>query len=136
MNTTSKPVFSFQYQGHELQVMEDETVIWKGERTRLISVPTAMRNDIEIAFSRRAIQAVKTKMVTVPQLKAGMIVRQHGGRFLVEEDARYCQCAAGPDACAKANAKCIDGFVTGYFWPGSSWPMQGNHLAVVRVEVE
>lgn len=51
--TASKITFQFDYQGHQLTVTEDETVLYKGETFKLWQAPTAMRNDIEIAWMRR-----------------------------------------------------------------------------------
>lgn len=81
---------------------------------------------------------------TVPQLLKGDIVVQHGGRFLVTEDARESSShrpttgfdSFGPSDVAVAPSNCIEGAVTGYFWPGSSWSQQGNQLATVQVEVK
>lgn len=80
------------------------------------------------------------KYVTAQDLKAGQIVRQHGGRFLVLENARPSnghlpQDGIGPTDCAVAPAQCIEGQVGGYFWPGSDWTLQGNQLARMCVEV-
>lgn len=73
------------------------------------------------------------------QLKAGDVVRAHGGKFRVLEDARdsrghrpmadHLVVAHGPSACAVAPAVCIEGQVGGYFYPGSDWTFQGNLLA-------
>ncbi len=75
----------------------------------------------------------------IQQLKAGDIVHAHGGVFRVIEDAResgahrpmasHLKTVAGPSDCAVATAECIDGYVTGYFWPGSTWVFQGNQKA-------
>jgi hypothetical protein len=78
---------------------------------------------------------------TVPQLRAGDVVVQHGGRFLVTADAQE-SCGhrprwpnAGPSDCAWAPSICLTGEIPGYFRPGSAWRQQGNHLARVSVEV-
>ena len=83
--------------------------------------------------------ATQFKRITVPELKKGMIVRQHGGRFEVLEDARYSAAhvpytGVGPSGCAVAASVCIEGEEPGFFSPGSSWGMQGNCLALVLIE--
>lgn len=80
----------------------------------------------------------------IKDLKAGDVVEAHGGRFFVIEDARESQAhrpqaghimtAHGPSDCAVARSICMDGEVSGYFWPGSTWTFQGNLKAgMVRV---
>ena len=83
--------------------------------------------------------ATQFKHITVPELKKGMIVHKHGGRFEVLEDARYSLAhlpygLRGPSCCAVAAAVCLEGVEPGYFSPGTSWPMQGNRWAIVRIE--
>ena len=73
------------------------------------------------------------------ELKAGDIVRAHGGVFRILEDARESQAhrpqaahleqAHGPCDCAKAKSICIEGEYGHYFWPGSEWTFQGNFRA-------
>lgn len=84
-------------------------------------------------------QATNLIRVTVPQLLAGDIVHQHGGQFLVLTAARASrshlpQDGVGPSDCAVAEAVCIAGQVPGYFKPGDSWSLQGNHHAHVSVQ--
>lgn len=136
--SASKIIFQFNYLGHELTVTEDSTVSYKGETFKLWQAPIPMRNDIDIAYMRR--NEPKTETITVPQLKAGMIVSKNGGRFRVLEDARPSRGhlpsnGIGPTDCAVAMSECIEGTVPGYFWPGSEWKFQGNQLARVCVEV-
>lgn len=76
----------------------------------------------------------------VPDLKAGMLVRKHGGLFRVEENARPSfghgperGFGMGPTDCAVAKATCLEGEILGYFKPGSHWPFQGNRNAMVAV---
>lgn len=83
----------------------------------------------------------QTTRLTVPQLLKGMIVRNHGGRFEVQEDARPSNGhkpygGTGPTDCAVARSICIEGEMQGYFKPGSDWAQQGNQLAVVYVETD
>ena len=76
------------------------------------------------------------KYKRVSELKAGDMVKAHGGLFLVTESARESQAhrpqaghlitAHGPAHCAVAVSKCIEGSVKGYFEPGSVWRFQGN----------
>ena len=75
-------------------------------------------------------------MKFIKDLKAGDVVDAHGGRFFVIKDARESQgyrpqaghlmTAHGPSECAVARSICMDGEVSGYFWPGSTWTFQGN----------
>lgn len=81
----------------------------------------------------------------IHQLKAGDLVRAHGGIFQVTQDARESQShrptywagsaglghvtLPGPCSCAYAAAVCLEGEIPGYFKPGSSWDFQGNFLA-------
>ena len=75
----------------------------------------------------------------ISQLKAGDIVRAHGGVFRIIEDARESRShrpmaahlvqAHGPSDCAIAKSVCIEGEFAHYFWPGSEWTFQGNNLA-------
>jgi hypothetical protein len=85
----------------------------------------------------------------IHQLKAGDLVRAHGGIFQVTQDARESQShrptywagggaagegrghvtLPGPCSCAYAPAVCLEGTIPGYFKPGSSWDFQGNFLA-------
>lgn len=81
----------------------------------------------------------------IHELKAGDIVREHGGRFRIIADAFECLAARplcahlkfgdGPADTAGAKAICLDGEVPGYFKPGSDWYFQGNFNApMVHVE--
>ena len=73
------------------------------------------------------------------ELKAGDIVRAHGGVFRIIEDARESQShrpqaahlvqAHGPSDCAYAKSICIEGEFAHYFWPGSEWTFQSNFRA-------
>jgi hypothetical protein len=77
------------------------------------------------------------------QLKAGDLVRAHGGLFKVIEDAhevawhrpKYWSGSKGhielmgPSDCAAALAICVEGEVPGYFKPGSEWVFKCNALA-------
>lgn len=79
----------------------------------------------------------------IHELKAGDLVRAHGGVFQVTKDARESQShrpsywtsgkgttiLQGPCACAYAEAVCIEGEVKGYFSVGTKWDFQGNFLA-------
>jgi hypothetical protein len=78
----------------------------------------------------------------ISQLKAGDLIRAHGGVFKVTVDAKpsiahhtidrtrgqYKQLPEAPD-CAYAKAVCIEGEFPGYFKPGSDWTFQGNFKA-------
>lgn len=78
----------------------------------------------------------------IHQLKAGDLVRAHGGVFKVIEDAKpslshhtrdhtggqFRQLPEAPD-CAYAIAVCLEGEIPGYFKPGSDWTFQGNFKA-------
>jgi hypothetical protein len=90
----------------------------------------------------------QTKLVSIAQLKAGDIVREHGGRFLVTENARESQghrpkfwdgfvhrTLQGPCVAAVAKSICIEGEVKGYFSPGREWTMQGAYWVMAQVEV-
>ena len=81
-------------------------------------------------------------------LKAGDIVKAHGGTFRVLTDAaqseghrdsywdmarRVIEEHPGPVDCAFAQAQCIAGLVAGYFWPGSGWTFQGTTAMKVAV---
>lgn len=80
---------------------------------------------------------MQTKITS--QLKAGDLVRAHGGLFRITTDAReshghrpmaaHLVQAHGPSDCAVAKSVCVEGEVSGYFKPGSDWTFQGNHLA-------
>ena len=73
------------------------------------------------------------------QLKAGDIVKAHGGLFRIVKDAKESQAhrpmaghlkeAYGPSSCAWAESVCIEGEFPGYFKHGSPWTFQGNYLA-------
>lgn len=87
----------------------------------------------------------QTTRLTVPQLRKGMIVHQHGGRFEVMEDARASTGHRpkgasldehGPTDCAVERSIYIEGEVQGYFKPGSDCTQQGNQLAIVYVETD
>ena len=93
---------------------------------------------------------METKLVGVGQLKAGDVVRAHGGRFLVTEQPRSSEAHApkgwvgshegyvrlqGPSDCAYTVARCIEGSVPGYFAPGSDWTLQGR-VGLVAYAVE
>lgn len=78
-------------------------------------------------------------------LRKGDVVLAHGGRFLVTADPHE-SCShrphgywphggVGPSDCAVAPSVCLAGEQPGYFSPGSPWNFQGNHLALVTVEV-
>lgn len=76
-------------------------------------------------------------------LKAGDLVKAHGGVFKVIEDAhevawhrpRYWTSGQGfvelmgPSDCGAAKAICIEGEFPGYFKPGSEWVFKCNALA-------
>lgn len=76
-------------------------------------------------------------------LKAGDLVKAHGGVFKVIEDAhevawhrpKYWNSATGsvelmgPSDCAAAAAICIEGEFPGYFKPGSEWVFKCNAKA-------
>lgn len=76
------------------------------------------------------------KYKRVSELKAGDVVKAHGGLFLITESARESRAhrpraghlvtAHGPSYCAVAIAKCLEGCVEGYFEPGRAWRFQGN----------
>lgn len=50
----AKIIFQFNYQGHDMVVTEDQSVHYKGQVFWLWQAPTPMRNDIDIAYIRRA----------------------------------------------------------------------------------
>lgn len=75
-------------------------------------------------------------------LKAGDIVKAHGGLFRVIEDAKEVAWhrprawgqshgfeLAGPSDCAAATAICIEGKFDGYFDVGTEWVFKCNALA-------
>ena len=78
----------------------------------------------------------------IHEFKVGDIVRAHGGKFRITQDAKpslahhtidrtggqFKQLPEAPD-CAYADAVCIEGEFPGYFKPGSDWTFQGNFLA-------
>jgi hypothetical protein len=86
-----------------------------------------------------------TLKTRIADLKVGDIVHAHGGLFEVMEhpfDSNthstwkdldgWC---VGPAGVAVAKAKCLEGHVSGYFWPGSEWTFQGaTSVTVSRVE--
>ena len=88
--------------------------------------------------------AVPVVYRTPSKLRVGDIVRMHGGRFKVTSDPRESQAhrpegywpagGVGPSDCHVVDSVCIEGSVPGYFWPGSDWVIQGNHLAQFQVE--
>jgi len=73
------------------------------------------------------------------QLKAGDVVRAHGGLFRITTDAKESQAhrpmaghlkeAQGPSDCFWAESVCIEGKWDYYFEVGSPWTFQGNYLA-------
>lgn len=85
-----------------------------------------------------------TVLVTPHQLRPGDIVHMHGGRFEVtgnpvescahRPEGYWPQASVGPSACVAAPAVCLEGEVSGYFKPGSTWSFQGNHRAAFCVE--
>ena len=68
------------------------------------------------------------------QLRKGDRIAMHGGVFLITTDARE-SCAhrphdnIGPSDVIAFSSICESGNVPNYFWPGSSWMVQGNRLA-------
>ena len=76
-------------------------------------------------------------------LKAGDLVKAHGGLFKVIEDAKEVAWHRprywgqnhgfieldGPSDCASATAICIEGEFPGYFKPGTEWVFKCNALA-------
>lgn len=68
---------------------------------------------------------------SVPQLKAGDVVQQYGGRFQILEDAKESKSTPG---LFTAPSLVLSGQVGGYFWPGKEWGFQGNELARFSVE--
>lgn len=91
----------------------------------------------------------QAKFVTLngQQLRKGMIVHQHGGRFLcltnaqasnghIDNAAYWPKAGVGPTCCGVTKSVCIEGEQSGYFKPGSDWNLQGNHRASFTVEVD
>jgi len=73
-------------------------------------------------------------MKTTHQLCKGDRVTLHGGVFLITSDARLSrghlpEDGVGPTACLVFDSVCESGNIPGYFQPGSSWTVQGNHHA-------
>jgi hypothetical protein len=71
---------------------------------------------------------------TTYQLRAGDRIAMHGGVFLITSDARASLAHRpadniGPSDVIAFNSVCESGNVPGYFWPGSSWTVQGNGRA-------
>lgn len=80
--------------------------------------------------------AIKTTTKTTHQLRKGDRIVKHGGVFLITSDACVSNSHShlaldnfGPSAVIAFDSVCESGNVPGYFWPGSSWVVQGNHLA-------
>lgn len=74
-----------------------------------------------------------TTIKTTHQLCKGDRVAMHGGVFLITTDARVSRShlpedGVGPSTCVYFDSICESGSTPGYFWPGSSWAVQGNHL--------
>lgn len=83
------------------------------------------------------------KQKYIAQLKAGDLVKAHGGVFEVLHDARESQSHRptywtsstgrveldGPCPVAYAEARCVSGEIKGYFCEGTKWDFQGNFLA-------
>lgn len=77
----------------------------------------------------------------IADLKAGDLVKAHGGLFRVVADPfdsighapadPVSGWPVGPAGVAVAKAVCIEGQVPGYFWPGSDWTFQGSTFVTV-----
>ena len=83
---------------------------------------------------------MKTITKNTHQLRKGDRIAMHGGVFLVTSDLRSSRShrpadGIGPSDCVICDSICESGKVPGYFWPGSSWSVQGNHLATWSVIV-
>jgi hypothetical protein len=86
-----------------------------------------------------------TVLKNAHQLRAGMIVRCHGGRFQVTANPVESNChhpegywpadPVGPSDCVVMTSVCLEGKVSGYFEPGSEWKLQGNTRALFTVEL-
>ncbi len=85
---------------------------------------------------------MQTTKTRIADLKVGDIVNEHGGIFEITEHPHdsithstwkdldgWC---IGPSGVAVAKAKCLEGRVSGYFWPGSEWTFQGTTAVTVR----
>ncbi len=86
---------------------------------------------------------MNTTTARIADLKAGDIVVAHGGLFRITEQphdsighSRQKDAdgwPVGPAGVAVAPAVCIEGQVSGYFWPGSEWTFQGATFVTVQV---
>ena len=85
---------------------------------------------------------IKTR---IADLKVGDIVHAHGGVFEITQHPHDSighstwkdldGWSVGPAGVAVAEAKCLEGRDSGYFWPGSDWTFQGaTFVTVHRVE--
>lgn len=81
---------------------------------------------------------IKTTTKTTHQLHKGDRIAMHGGVFLITSDARVSrshqpEIGFGPSAVIAFDSVCESGNAPGYFWPSSSWVVQGNHLRTFTV---
>lgn len=93
---------------------------------------------------------MNTTKTRIADLKAGDIVKEHGGTFRIISDAAVSECHrdrswntricthemhSGPVNCAYTKGECLEGEIPGYFRPGSEWTFQGTTAVTVhRVE--